>query len=162
MPHSLVQILRGVPDFSPLDERSLLAIVGESLNLFWRAGSLIFEPGLPGDALYIILSGEVVIYAETGEEVARLGAGDSFREISFDLHPHWWYFVPVATLAVVIAGAAVVVTVTLRDATQTYTLLGVAVFAVIWLMAFLVKLAEWRTTHFVLTTDRLIVRSGVL
>jgi uncharacterized membrane protein YdbT with pleckstrin-like domain len=29
-------------------------------------------------------------------------------------------------------------------------------------MAFLVKLAEWRTTHFVLTTDRLIVRSGVL
>jgi CRP-like cAMP-binding protein len=66
MPHSLVQMLRGVPDFSPLDERSLLAIVGESLNLFWRAGSLIFEPGQPGDALYIILSGEVVIWAETG------------------------------------------------------------------------------------------------
>jgi uncharacterized membrane protein YdbT with pleckstrin-like domain len=88
-----------------------------------------------------------------------LNAGE---EISFDLHPHWWYFVPVATLAVAIAAAAVVVTVTLRDATQTYTLLGVAVFAVIWLMAFLVKLAEWRTTHFVLTTDRLIVRSGVL
>jgi len=55
MPHSLVQMLRGVPDFSPLDERSLLAIVGESLNLFWRAGSLIFEPGQPGDALYIII-----------------------------------------------------------------------------------------------------------
>lgn len=84
------------------------------------------------------------------------------EEISFDLHPHWWYFVPVATLAVAIVAAAVVVTVTLRDATQTYTLLGVAVFAVIWLIAFLVKLAEWRTTHFVLTTDRLIVRSGVL
>ena len=86
MPHSLVQMLRGVPDFSPLDERSLLAIVGESLNLFWRAGSLIFEPGQPGDALYIILSGEVVIWAETGEEVARLGAGDSFGEISLLLN----------------------------------------------------------------------------
>jgi len=47
VPHSLVQTLRGVPDFSPLDERSLLAIVGESMNLFWRAGSLIFEPGMP-------------------------------------------------------------------------------------------------------------------
>src|SRR5205085_4687770 len=82
MPHSLVQMLRGVPDFWPLDERSLLAIVGESLNLFWRAGSLIFEPGLPGDALYIILSGEVVIYAENGEAVAHLGAGDSFGAIS--------------------------------------------------------------------------------
>ncbi len=86
MPHSLVQMLRGVPDFSPLDERSLLAIVGESLNLFWRAGSMIFEPGMPGDALYIILSGEVVISAETGEEVTRLGAGDSFGEISLLLN----------------------------------------------------------------------------
>ena len=86
MPHSLVQTLRGVPDFSPLDERSLLAIVGESMNLFWRAGSLIFEPGMPGDALYIILSGEVVIRAESGEEVARLRAGDSFGEISLLLN----------------------------------------------------------------------------
>ena len=67
-----------------------------------------------------------------------------------------------ATLAVALVAAAVVVTVTLKDATQTYSLLGVAVFAVIWLVAFLVKLAEWRTTHFVLTSDRLIVRSGVL
>ena len=44
------------------------------------------EPGLPGDALYIILSGEVVIYAENGEEVAHLGAGDSFGEISLLLN----------------------------------------------------------------------------
>jgi CRP-like cAMP-binding protein len=86
MPHSLVQTLRGVPDFSPLDERSLLAIVGESMNLFWRAGSAIFEPGMPGDALYIILSGEVIIRAESGEEVARLRAGDSFGEISLLLN----------------------------------------------------------------------------
>jgi uncharacterized membrane protein YdbT with pleckstrin-like domain len=84
------------------------------------------------------------------------------EEIAFDLHPHWWYFAPVASLAVVIVAAAVGVTVTLKGATQTYTLLGVAVFVVIWLVAFLVKLAEWRTTHFVLTSDRLIVRSGVL
>jgi uncharacterized membrane protein YdbT with pleckstrin-like domain len=84
------------------------------------------------------------------------------EEIAFDLHPHWWYFAPVASLAVVIVAAAVGVTVTLKGPTQTYTLLGVAVFVVIWLVAFLVKLAEWRTTHFVLTSDRLIVRSGVL
>jgi CRP-like cAMP-binding protein len=79
-------MLRGVPDFSPLDERSLLAIVGESLNLFWRAGSVIFEPGTPGDALYIIQSGEVVIRSESGGEVARLRAGDSFGEISLLLN----------------------------------------------------------------------------
>ena len=89
MAHSLVQSLRGVPEFSPLDERSLLAIVGESMNLFWRAGSVIFEPGHPGEALYIILSGEVVILdgiEETAGEVARLLAGDSFGEMSLLLN----------------------------------------------------------------------------
>jgi CRP-like cAMP-binding protein len=85
MAHSLVQSLRGVPEFSPLDERSLLAIVGESMNLFWRSGSSIFEPGTPGDALYIILTGEVLIL-EGDEEVARLVAGDSFGEMSLLLN----------------------------------------------------------------------------
>ena len=92
MAHSLVQTLRGVPEFSPLDERSLLAIVGESMNLFWREGGTIFEPGTPSAALYIVLSGEVAIRAESGAEVARLGPGDSFGEISLLLnttHTRW-------------------------------------------------------------------------
>ncbi len=42
VPHSLVQALRRIPDFAPLDERTLLTIVGESMNLFWKAGSPIF------------------------------------------------------------------------------------------------------------------------
>jgi hypothetical protein len=45
---------------------------------------------------------------------------------------------------------------------QTYTLLGIGALTVIWLVTFLVRFAEWRTTHFVLTSDRLIVRTGVL
>lgn len=85
MPHSLVQSLQRVPEFAPLDERTLLAIVGESMNLVWRDGSTIFEPGLPGDALYIVLSGEVLIDNGT-EQVARLGVGDFFGEISLLLN----------------------------------------------------------------------------
>lgn len=85
MAHSLVQSLRGVPEFSPLDEHSLLAIVGESMNLFWRAGGTIFEPGTPGDALYIVLTGEVMI-SERDAEVSRLFPGDSFGEMSLLLN----------------------------------------------------------------------------
>ena len=81
--------------------------------------------------------------------------------IAFDLHPHWWYFAPLAALALAIVAAAVAATVLLKDVTQTYTLLAVAALTVIWLVAFLAKLITWRTTHFVLTSDRLIVRSGV-
>lgn len=86
MPHSLVQSLQRVPEFAPLDERSLLAIVGESMNLVWRDGSTIFEPGLPGDALYIVLTGEVLIQDGAGQVVARLGVGDFFGEISLLLN----------------------------------------------------------------------------
>ncbi|MGH2719291.1 MAG: cyclic nucleotide-binding domain-containing protein [Actinomycetota bacterium] len=85
MAHSLVQTLGRVPEFSLLDERSLLAIVGESMNLFWRAGSPIFEPGTPSDALYIVLTGEVSIL-EGSTEVSRLTAGDHFGEMSLLLN----------------------------------------------------------------------------
>jgi uncharacterized membrane protein YdbT with pleckstrin-like domain len=84
------------------------------------------------------------------------------ERIAFDLHPHWWFFAPIVAWALLILAGAVVASVTLKDKAQTYTLLGVGALAVIWLVWFLVKFAEWRTTHFVLTSDRLIVRSGVL
>lgn len=87
--HSLVQTLRGIPDFSSLEDRELLKIVGESMNLNWRAGSTIFEPGSPGDALYVVLSGEVGIFdvsSETRREVAHPSAGDFFGELSLLLN----------------------------------------------------------------------------
>lgn len=84
------------------------------------------------------------------------------EQISFDLHPHWWYFAPLGAWFVLIAAGAVAATALLKHSAQTYTLLGVAAVFVIWLVWFLVRFAEWRTTHYVLTSDRLIVRSGVL
>lgn len=89
VPHSLVVSLRGIPDFSALDDQTLLQIVGESMNLFWKAGSTIFAPGSPGDALYLILSGEVAIYDGEGADarmVAHPKAGDFFGEMSLLLN----------------------------------------------------------------------------
>lgn len=87
--HSLVQTLRGIPDFSSLEDRELLKIVGESMNLNWKAGSTIFEPGSPGDALYVVLYGEVAILDVSGDgrrEVAHPTAGDFFGELSLLLN----------------------------------------------------------------------------
>jgi CRP-like cAMP-binding protein len=83
--HSLVQALRRVPGFDVLDDRDLLRVVGVSVNLAWPKGSMVFEKGSPGDALYIVLSGEVRIYDEvagTEVEITRTGPGDFFGEIS--------------------------------------------------------------------------------
>jgi CRP-like cAMP-binding protein len=83
--HSLVKALRSVPDFASLDDRTLLKIVGASVNLFWRAGGHIFEVGSPAEALYVVLSGRVRILDVVDgkeKEVSRVGPGDSFGELS--------------------------------------------------------------------------------
>lgn len=84
--HSLVQTLRTIPDFSPLDEHSLLEIVGESMNLFWKAGGTIFETGRAGEAFYVVLEGSVSIRDAEGNEVGTFDSGDSFGEISLLLN----------------------------------------------------------------------------
>jgi CRP/FNR family transcriptional regulator, cyclic AMP receptor protein len=80
--HSLVTALRAVPSLAGLDDRTLLTIVGDSANLLWRAGSTIFAKGSPADGLYILVSGRVRVLDDAGEDVAVLGAGDFFGELS--------------------------------------------------------------------------------
>jgi CRP-like cAMP-binding protein len=85
--HSLVKALGTVPDFHGLDERTLLRIVGASVNLFWPAGSTIFEKGAPSESVYIVLSGRVRVFdpdhPDTGTD---LKAGQSFGELSLLLN----------------------------------------------------------------------------
>jgi CRP-like cAMP-binding protein len=83
--HSLVKALRAVPGFEALDDHVLLGIVGDSANLFWREGSVVFEQGSPGDGLYIVLSGAVRILDASGDEVNVLRTGDFFGEFSLVL-----------------------------------------------------------------------------
>lgn len=83
--HSLVKALRGVPGFDLLDDRSLLKIVGASVNLAYPARTLVFEKGSPGEALYVVLSGQVRIFDpdENGDlDIARTRPGDYFGEMS--------------------------------------------------------------------------------
>ena len=80
--HSLVRALHDVPGFEVLDERVLLALIGDSANLYWPAGSTVFERGGPSDGLYIVISGRVHVLAEDGSVLAELGPGDFFGEMS--------------------------------------------------------------------------------
>ena len=83
--HSLVKALKGVHGFDLLGGEDLLCIVGASANLRWPQGSHVFRKGSPGEALYVVLSGEVRIYDEVdGKEVeiAKTGPGKYFGEMS--------------------------------------------------------------------------------
>jgi uncharacterized membrane protein YdbT with pleckstrin-like domain len=81
------------------------------------------------------------------------------EEVVLDLHPHWWFFAPhiaalVGSLAV---GAGLLVT-DLPGAVDV--LAGVLVLAC--LIVFGVRYSQWITINFVVTTDRLIYRHGVV
>jgi CRP-like cAMP-binding protein len=80
--HSLVKALESVPSLATCDERVLLCIVGDSVNLVWPAGRTVFEAGAPADALFILLSGQVRVLDGGGAETAVLGPGEYFGELS--------------------------------------------------------------------------------
>ena len=79
--------------------------------------------------------------------------------IVVDLHPHWWFFAkPLGALVVALAvGIAVLLNVDIGVVEAAAGVL--VVLALGW---FLLTYAQWATTNFVITTDRLIYRHGVL
>jgi CRP-like cAMP-binding protein len=67
---------------APFDERTLLRIAGDSANLLWPAGRIVFARGTPTDGLYIVLSGRVRVVGDNERELNVLGRGEYFGEFS--------------------------------------------------------------------------------
>lgn len=81
------------------------------------------------------------------------------EDIALDLHPHWWYFAgPLTALVASILLGVVVLATDMHEVLKGAV--GILVlFCLVW---FGVRYAGWVTTHFVVTTDRLIYRHGVV
>ncbi len=83
--------------------------------------------------------------------------------IALDLQPHWWYFAgPAATLAIAIVVGFVVRIKLDTGNTRTflgYVLLAIIIVAALWLVQ---RFAKWKTTNFVITSDRVIFRQGLV
>jgi uncharacterized membrane protein YdbT with pleckstrin-like domain len=86
------------------------------------------------------------------------------EEIVFDLRPHWKALVQPAVLAPLIVGAAAFLMARVPEGDlRGWLRLGISATAVALLVAYcVVPLLRWLTTHFVVTTRRVIMRSGVL
>lgn len=83
--------------------------------------------------------------------------------IALDLHPHWWYFAgPVVSLVVaIIAGIFLLASDVDGTAGDVLRIVIIAALVVTagWVI---VRYLKWMTTHFVITSHRLIFRTGVL
>jgi uncharacterized membrane protein YdbT with pleckstrin-like domain len=86
------------------------------------------------------------------------------EEVALDLRPHWWYMAePTAALvASVILGLVVIANLDGTDAWQTFLRYLFAALILICLGWFGVRYSKWVTTNFVVTSDRVIFRQGVL
>jgi len=81
------------------------------------------------------------------------------EELVLDLHPHWWYMASsIAGLVVAVVFGAVALA---NDWPDPVRLLA-AVFVLATLVWFVERYIRWVSTHFVLTSDRVIFRSGVI
>lgn len=82
--------------------------------------------------------------------------------IALDMHPHWWYF---AGPAVALVGALIfeifVFTLDKGDTRNVlvYLALALIVVAAVWLIS---RYLKWITTLFVITSHRIIFRTGVI
>lgn len=87
---------------------------------------------------------------------------NDYETVALDLHPHWWYFSePVSALVGSIVLGIVVRVFTSGDAEQVLTWIAIVliVACAFWLV---VRYAKWANTNFVITSDRVIFRSGVV
>ncbi len=84
------------------------------------------------------------------------------EELSLDLQPHWWFFAKQIAAAVPLLLVLLVVFAQKSRDARNVTLLIWAVPAVVYAGWVLIKYLDWRFTHFVLTSERVIFRTGVL
>lgn len=87
---------------------------------------------------------------------------NDYETVALDLHPHWWYFSePVSALvASIVLGIAAKVAVD-GDTEDVLSWIAIVLIVVsaLWLIF---RYAKWATTNFVITSDRIIFRSGII
>ncbi len=80
--------------------------------------------------------------------------------VVLDLHQHWKMLVLPVLELLAVCGLAGFLLAVVNDDVGRYLILGVA--ALLVLVFVLVPFLRWRTTHFVVTTERVVMRSGIL
>jgi uncharacterized membrane protein YdbT with pleckstrin-like domain len=81
--------------------------------------------------------------------------------VALDLHPHWWYFSKHILTGIPLFLALIGV-LTLSGSVQAVAGWAWAILAVIWAVWLAIKYVQWQYTHFVVTDDRVIFRTGML
>lgn len=86
------------------------------------------------------------------------------EDVAVDLHPHWWYFAKPTAVLVASIGFGILTLFVTDQGTQPRNIMGwlslvFLMLSILWLIG---RYMKWGTTNFVITSDRLIFRQGVV
>ncbi|MFN8025293.1 MAG: PH domain-containing protein [Acidimicrobiia bacterium] len=82
--------------------------------------------------------------------------------LALDLRPHWWYFSRNILTGIPLFIVLVLVLANLDGSARKYIGLIIGVVTVAWVVWLVLKYFQWRMTYFVVTSRRVIYRTGVL
>jgi len=81
MPQPSAGLIRSVPLFSELDDKTVGRLASEFIERHFDAGTAIATEGVDGLNFFIVASGEATVSVR-GTTVATLGPGSSFGEVA--------------------------------------------------------------------------------
>lgn len=86
------------------------------------------------------------------------------EELILDLRPHWWQLVGPTLLTVLLIVAAAIALLLMPASARAGAggLAAIGTAALVFLIVVAPQVVTWATTHFVVTTDRLIYRHGLI
>lgn len=84
---------------------------------------------------------------------------NDYEELAVDLHPHWWYFAEAVAALVGSIVLGIIVLAATDSNVLNWLVLALIVISALWL---LLRYLRWATTNFVITSDRVIFRHGVI
>lgn len=84
---------------------------------------------------------------------------NDYETVALDLHPHWWHFAEPALALIASIVLGIIVLVADAPTFVNVVVLILLVLSAVWL---LVRYLQWATTNFVITSDRVIFRHGVV
>lgn len=79
--HQYIARLKSVPLFNTLTKKELELVLKQADHLRFSARHTVVRQGTTGEEVWMVIEGELTVN-RGGEEVARLGPGDHFGELS--------------------------------------------------------------------------------
>ena len=83
------------------------------------------------------------------------------EEIALDLRPHWWFFVKNIFYGIALFIVLILLFGYTHGTVRSWSLVPWALVALVWAGWLVTRYLNWNFTHFVVTTNRVIYRTGV-